>query len=234
MGPEQDEGVIGESATNVNPQNDIEQVKARLQALIDDEVKLTSLCAVLQTERALKREMLQMDEETKAKKTKEETNPKKVRANHMPDNKNTGVEDEAHCLERTSDETESTIAHTSEEQEKINNFIDDSNPQNNDPHFHRALDNFNFQHNDQTEDADRLDNYSDGGREVDACLLGVGGDDEVLDNLEQIGPHRALDWSGMEPTCGETQGILKKHKNGIGREGGSGEGEGNAAGETSC
>ena len=209
LGPEQVEVVIGESETNVNPQNDIKQVKARLQAVIDDEDKLTSLCAVLETDRALKREMLQMDEETKAKKTKEETNPKKVRANHMPDNKNTGVEDEALCLERPSDETESIIANTSEEQEKINNWIDDGNPKNNEPHLHRELDNINFQHNDQTGD-----NYSDGGQELDACLLGVGGDDEVLDNLEQIGPHRALDWSPMEPTCGETQGLLNKHTTG--------------------
>jgi len=112
-----------------NPQNVIEPFKARLQALIDDEAKLTSLCEVIQTDRALKREMLQtegalkremlkMKEEIKAKKTKEESTPKKVRANPMPDNQNTGVEDEAYCFEHTSDETESIIEHTSEEQGK--------------------------------------------------------------------------------------------------------------------
>ena len=218
LGHEQDEGVISESAMNVNPPNDIEQVKARLQALIDDDVKLTSLCEVLKTERALKREMLQMDEETKAKKTKEETNPKKVRANHMPANQNTGVEYEAHCPDRTSDESESIIANTPVEQEEINRFIDDGKPHNNDPHLHRELDNLtNFQNNDSTGY-----NISDCGQEFDDELLqlddelGVGGDDEVLDNLNNLGDDKTLDLGGIdEVVVGvEAQGLLNKHTTG--------------------
>jgi len=210
LGPEQDKGFI-------DPQNDIEQVKARLQALIDDDVKLTSLCEVLKTERALKREMLQMDEETKAKKTKEETNPKKVRANHMPANQNTGVEYEAHCPDRTSDESESIIANTPVEQEEINRFIDDGKPHNNDPHLHRELDNLNFQNNDSTGY-----NISDCGQEFDDELLqlddelGVGGDDEVLDNLNNLGDDKTLDLGGIdEVVVGvEAQGLLNKHTTG--------------------
>ena len=181
-----------------------------------------------------------MKEETKAKKTKEETTPKKVRANPMSDsdlNQNTGVEDQAYCSEHTSDESESIIKKTSEEQEKMNNFIDNRNPQNNDAYVHRTLNNINFLHNTHTEDADRSDDNSDGVPEFDGSWFGsldVGEDDEVLDGLDPIGTNDILEWD--KDLFGEsTQGLLKIHTTGrIGREGGFGEGEGTAAADTSC
>ena len=80
----------------------------------------------------------------------------------------------------------------------MNRFIDDSNPHINEAHVHRTLDNINFQHNTQTEDADRSDKNSDGGPEFDGSLV-VGDNDEVLDGLSPIGPNNgnALIYPGV-------------------------------------